>query len=189
MTERSHRTAVRRRDRMVEDDAWIAEFLRRTPVGVMATVAGGEPFLNSNLFVYDEARHAIYLHTARHGRTRDNVVSSRCVSFAAFALGRLLPAKTALEFSAEFESVTVFGEGTIVEDRDEARGAMELLMAKYAPHLRFGVDYGAITDEDLDRTTVFRISVEEWVGKKKQVEPDFPGAFVYTFSQATRTTS
>ena len=66
------RTALRRRDRGVEDEAWIRELLRESATGVLATVNDGQPFLNSNLFVYDEAEHAIWMHTASTGRTRSS---------------------------------------------------------------------------------------------------------------------
>ena len=42
-------------------------------MGVLATVHDGQPCVNSNIFAYDEERNAIYLHTARSGRTRDTV--------------------------------------------------------------------------------------------------------------------
>ena len=71
---------VRRSDRAVEDVAWIQNFLQRAPVGVLATASDGQPFINSNLFVYDQAAHAIYLHTARTGRTRSNVEAQRAAS-------------------------------------------------------------------------------------------------------------
>lgn len=173
------RTAVRRADRAVRDDAWIGDALRAAPVGVVATVANSQPFLNSNLFVYDEAAHAIYLHTARQGRTRANVEAHDQVAFTVFTMGRLLPASTALEFSVEYACVVVFGTGAIVTDRAEARRGLELLMDKYAPHLVAGRDYRPITDSELEQTSVFRIRIEEWVGKRKQVADDFPGAYRY----------
>ena len=52
-----------------------------------------------------------------------------------------------------------------------------MLLDKYAPHLRPDRDYRAITPEELKRTSVFRIDIEEWSGKLKIVEDDFPGAF------------
>ena len=52
-----------------------------------------------------------------------------------------------------------------------------MLLDKYAPHLRPGRDYRATTDEELTRTAVYRVDVETWSGKQKEVEPDFPGAF------------
>lgn len=171
-------TRMRRQDRAMED-GWIRTFLAAAPVGVVATVRDGQPFLNSNLFVYDESRHAIYLHTARSGRTRDNIEADGRVAFTAFEMGRLLPADEALEFSVEYAGVVAFGRATVVADADEAREGLQLLLDKYAPHLRPGRDYRPITADEMRRTSVMRIDVVEWSGKRKEAEPDFPGAFRY----------
>lgn len=106
--------------------------LAREAVGVLATASGEQPFLNGNLFVHDPAARAIYVHTARRGRTRSNAEANPRGCFHVFRLGRLLPADTALEFSAE---------------------------------------------EELDRTTVLRLAVEAWSGKRNAAPPDFPGAY------------
>lgn len=171
------RAALRRRDRGKDED-WIRSFLRAAPMGFLATVGeDGQPFLNSNLFVFDEERHCLYLHTHRTGRTRDNVAAHERVTFSAAAMGRLLPAPEALEFSVEYCGVVVFGRGTIVAEADEARHGLRVLLEKYAPHLRYGEDYRATTDDELKRTAVYRIDIEAWSGKQKEVEEDFPGAF------------
>ena len=138
---------------------------------------GGQPLVNTNLFVYDTGRHAIYIHTARTGLTRDSLSRPVPVCFSAFEMGRLLPADEALEFSVEFASVTAFGTGAVVEDPAEAREALQMLLDKYAPELRPGRDYRAITEGELKRTSVYRIDIEEWTGKLKLVEDEFPGAF------------
>lgn len=52
---------VRRADRAVTDKVWIRARLENAAMGFLATVSDGQPFLNSNLFVYDPAAHAIYL--------------------------------------------------------------------------------------------------------------------------------
>lgn len=171
------RSAVRRRDR-AKDEGWIRDWLRAASYGFLATVdEDGQPFLNSNLFVYDDERRCIYLHTHRTGRTRDNLGEPRKVAFAAAAMGRLLPAPEALEFSVEYAGVVVFGTGRVVEDPAEAKAALQMLLDKYAPHLEAGRDYRATTDDELKRTAVYRIDVESWSGKQKEVEPDFPGAY------------
>jgi len=171
------RSAVRRRDRG-KDDPWVAGFLAAAPFGFLATVGDeGQPFLNSNVYVYDEARHCIYLHTHRTGRTRENVDAAEKVAFSVAAMGRLLPAPEALEFSVEYAGVVVFGKGRVVDDPMEAREALQSLLDKYAPHLQAGRDYRPTTDEELTRTAVFRIDIEAWSGKQKEVETDFPGAF------------
>jgi nitroimidazol reductase NimA-like FMN-containing flavoprotein (pyridoxamine 5'-phosphate oxidase superfamily) len=161
------------------DDSWIREFLRDAAAGVLGTVSNGQPFLNSNLFVYDGAGHCIYIHTARTGRTRSNVESDERVAFTAFEMGRLLPADEALEFSVEYAGVVAFGRGRVVEDPSEAERALQLLLDKYAPHLRPYRDYRPISADELGRTAVFRVDIDAWSGKQKVVEQDFPGALVY----------
>jgi nitroimidazol reductase NimA-like FMN-containing flavoprotein (pyridoxamine 5'-phosphate oxidase superfamily) len=171
---------VRRSDRAVEDEAWIRALLRRVPFGTLATVAGDQPFVNSNLFVYDESAHAIYMHTANVGRTRHNVGENARVCFSVSEMGRLLPADTALNFSVEYAGVTAFGSAAIIDDQAEAMRALQLLLDKYFPHLRPGQDYRPVTADELARTAVYRIQIEQWSGKKKEAAADFPGAFWYS---------
>ncbi|MDX1438487.1 MAG: pyridoxamine 5'-phosphate oxidase family protein [Rubricoccaceae bacterium] len=171
---------MRRKDRAVTDESWIIRFLQTAPYGALATVHGDQPFINSNLFVYNVDKHVIYVHTAHVGRTVANVAThdeTAPVCFSVFNMGRLLPAERALEFSTEYEGVVVFGKATIVQDRNEAAEALQLLLDKYAPHLKPGRDYRPITDDELKRTSVFRISISSWTGKKKAVEANFEGAY------------
>ena len=171
------RSALRRRDRGKEEP-WVTDFMIQAPCGFMATVGeDGQPFLNSNLYFYDQERHCIYLHTHRSGKTRDNVEQVQKVAFSVAAMGRFLPAPEALEFSVEYAGVVAFGTGTIVEDADECRFALQAILDKYAPHLTPGEDYRPTTDDELKRTAVFRIDIETWSGKQKEVEEDFPGAY------------
>lgn len=153
--------------------------LRRAAVGVLATVNDGQPYINTNLFVFDQAADAIYMHTARAGRTRTNIESDARVCFSVSEMGRLLPADTALDVSVEYAGVVVFGRASVIADEGEAKRALEMLLKKYFSHLEYGKDYRAIQPAELARTAVYRIQIEEWSGKRKQVEENFPGAFWY----------
>jgi nitroimidazol reductase NimA-like FMN-containing flavoprotein (pyridoxamine 5'-phosphate oxidase superfamily) len=170
---------VRRADRGVDDESWLRAFLHQAPFAALATQQDGQPFVNSNLFVYDEANHAIYMHTARVGRTRANVEVHERVCLSISEMGRLLPADVALEFSVEYKGVTVFGTATVLTDETEQKYALQLLLDKYFPHLQPGEDYRPSTVEELRRTSVYRIDIEQWSGKQKKVEEDSPGAFLY----------
>jgi nitroimidazol reductase NimA-like FMN-containing flavoprotein (pyridoxamine 5'-phosphate oxidase superfamily) len=174
------RTHIRRQDRAITDDAWIRNFLHRAAEGIIATSVDGQPFLNARNFVYDPERHAIYMHGARSGRTPANIAANKRVCFACYEMGRLLPGERAVDFSVEHAGVVAFGEIVIVDDEAEARRALQLILDKYFPHLRPGVDYQPASAADLKRTAVFRIDIEEWSGKQKAVGPDFPGAFFYS---------
>lgn len=171
--------AIRRRDRAVTDEAWINELLHRAPVGALAIAAGGRPYVHTSLFVYDEDERAIYFHTARKGAARSAVEGDSQACFSVNELGRLLPADKALEFSCEFAGVTVFGEAAVVDDAETARHALQMLLDKYAPHRRPGRDYRPMTDAEVRRTSVYRLVITSWSGKKKEVEADFPGAYTW----------
>jgi nitroimidazol reductase NimA-like FMN-containing flavoprotein (pyridoxamine 5'-phosphate oxidase superfamily) len=169
---------VRRADREIRDEGWMHAFLHRAPMAALAMAsAAGQPFINSNLFAYDEANHCIYMHTARVGRTRVTVRQNEQVCLSVSEMGRLLPAAEAVEFSVEYAGVVVFGTAHVVTEAQEAARALQLLLDKYFPHLHAGRDYRPATAAELQRTTVYRITIESWSGKRKQVAADFPGAF------------
>ncbi|QPC83524.1 pyridoxamine 5'-phosphate oxidase family protein [Phototrophicus methaneseepsis] len=172
-------TAMRRSDRGVTEEAWIKHFLQQAAVGTLAMTYEGQPFVNTNLFIYDADAHCIYTHTARVGRSRAIIEANPRVCFSLMEMGRMLPADEALEFSVEYAGVTVFGEASIIEDMEEATRILQMLLDKYAPHLQAGEDYRPPVPEELKRTSVFCIRIEEWSGKKKEVADDFPGAFWY----------
>lgn len=172
-------TQVRRKDRAIEDEAWITAFLHRAPMGVLALSHEGQPFVNTNIFWFDEERHAIYFHTAVEGRTRAIVEANPRGCFSISEMGRLLPADKALEMSVEYKGVSAFGTVAIVEEDGETYHALQRLIDKYFPHLTPGVDYRPTVPEERKRTTVFRLDIAEWVGKQKRAPEDFPGAFWY----------
>jgi nitroimidazol reductase NimA-like FMN-containing flavoprotein (pyridoxamine 5'-phosphate oxidase superfamily) len=170
---------ARRKDRAIEDSQWIIDFLHRAPFGCFGFSLDGQPFINSNIFVYDEKKHAIYFHTAREGHTRSIMSKNSKACFSISEMGRLLPAKEALEMSVEYKGIAIFGEASVVEDEAEAYPAFQLLLDKYFPHLEAGRDYRATTPEEWNRTSLFRLDIASWSGKQKKADADFPGAFLY----------
>ncbi|TFH34696.1 MAG: pyridoxamine 5'-phosphate oxidase family protein [Anaerolineales bacterium] len=159
---------MRRPDRSIGDEAEITKLMQRARVGFIATTVDNQPYLNSNLFWFDETHHRVYFHTASTGRTRTNIEANPKVCFGLAEMGELLPADTALEFSTEYAGVTVFGQARIVDDADEAKFGLYGLLTKYFPDLKPGQDYRSITPEEIARTSVFAIEIESWSGKQKK---------------------
>lgn len=193
----------RRKDRS-KDEVWIRAFLHRAGAGVFVTVRDGVPYPVPMNFVYDASREVVYLHTGKAGRSRNNLdgagedgpaptsgsrdapeepkasppaASGAPAALCAYEMGRFLPADEALEFGVEYASVVVFGAGSVVEDPEEAEGALTLLMEKYAPHMQAGRDYRPVAPQEVRRTTVIRLDIQGWSGKEKAEGPDFPGAY------------
>jgi nitroimidazol reductase NimA-like FMN-containing flavoprotein (pyridoxamine 5'-phosphate oxidase superfamily) len=161
------RVDIRRSDRAMLDDSDIAAMLHQGQIAFVATCQGSQPFVIPNLYWYNANKHAIYIHTATDGRTHTNVENNPNVSLSVATMGKLLPADKAIEFSAEYRSVCVFGKARIVENEEEARLALQGLLDKYFPDHKSGEDYRPITRSEIHQTAVFAIEIEAWSGKQK----------------------
>lgn len=167
------------RKERAKDETWIKAYLHRVPFGMIATEFDGQPFIKPTLFVYEEADNAIYIHGALVGRMRTNLEANPRVSFSVAEMGRLLPADTAMEVGVEYASVVVFGKAEVLTDADQARHGLQLLLNRYFPNLKPGIDYREILPSELDITSVYRINIDSWSGKEDRAREDFPGAFYY----------
>ncbi len=161
-------TKIRRQDRAVTDDTWIADFLGEADYGVFATCKDGQPFTVARNFGYDPHKHVIYFHGARKGRTFENVGAGTPVNLNVSEMGELSVGKRAIDFGVNYKGVVVFGRLTVVEDLGEAKHGLQLLMDKHFPELKPGADYEPITDDDAKATAVFRVDIQAWSGKKKK---------------------
>ena len=168
---------MRRKDRE-KGEEFIKTLLHQAPFCTIANVYKDLPYAHANTFFYDEEKHVIYFHSAKEGRFIFNIADSSKACLSISEMGRLLPADEAMEFSVEYKGVVVFGNISVIEN-DEAEEALQKLLDKYFPHLKPGKDYKETTAADLERTAVYKMTIEKWTGKEKKVAEDFLGAFYY----------
>lgn len=173
------RNQVRREDYAVTDEKWIKAVLTQGAYGVLATSHDGQPFATPVNYVYVEEANALYFHGARVGRTRANMALNPRVCFNVSEMGRLTPAEKSSEFGVEYKSVTVFGDAELVADEKEMVDALLGLMVKYFPEHIPGEDYPLPLAEELKRSAVYKINIEEWSAKQQEEDGDYPGAFIF----------
>lgn len=146
---------MRRTDRQLsEQEAF--EILNEAEYGVLSTVSeDGAPYgvpLNFSLISGD-----IYFHSAEEGHKVENLKKNPKVSFCVVAEADVL----AEEFDIRYGSVIAFG--TCSKVLEEKRMALESLLQKYSPDFYSkGLDY---IEKNIDRTRVFKISVDGITGK------------------------
>ena len=160
-------------------NTWIKTLLERVPFGMIATECDGQPFIKPTMFVYDENEHAIYIHGATVGSMRTNIERNPRVSFCIAEMGRLLPSETAMEVGVEYGSAVIFGSIEVLTDGGQAEHALQMLLDRFFPQLKPGVDYRRILTEEVSQTAVYRIKIDSWSGKEARAREDFPGAFNY----------
>lgn len=161
---------AQRRREYAQDEGWIKEFLGRAQIGHVATRWDEQPFITPTNFWYDPEQNEIYFHSNIVGRVRANSERHPQVCFEAFEAGKLLPSNAALEFSFQYESVIAFGKIRVLEDLEERRLALYGLIRKYFPEMVPGEHYRPITDKELQRTSVYAISIQSWSGKRNWKE-------------------
>ena len=173
------RTDVRRKKSEMKDESQIKSLLHSAPFGHMASVHGSQPFLIPLIYVYVEEDHAVYFHGAPVGRTRANIELNPNVCFNVTRFGRVLLADTISKFNIEYNSATIFGKASRIDEHKEKEQILILLAEKFSPHFSYGEDYPKLSDDDIKTTAIFKIKIEEWSGKQNEEASDFKNAYTY----------
>ena len=117
-----------RRKGQLLNDADVARILDEGKSGVLALAGdGGYPYAVPLSYVYDDGR--IFFHGAKSGHKVDSVRRCPKASFCIVAADDVVPK----EYTTYFKSVIVFGKIRIIEDSEEAMGAVLKLATKYNP--------------------------------------------------------
>jgi len=160
------RAEVRRKDYELTDQEAIKQLLAEGDFGVLATSHEDQPYATPVNYVYIESDNALYFHGARVGRTRANMALNPKVCFNVPRMGELVPGEISSNFGVEYQSVTVFGRASLVTDEEKIVSVLLALMRKYFPDHVPGEDYPIPEADELKRTAVYRINIEEWSAKQ-----------------------
>ncbi|KFI51793.1 pyridoxamine 5'-phosphate oxidase family protein [Bifidobacterium biavatii] len=164
---------MRRADREIVDPAQIADIIDRCDIVDMAYVdAEGLTIVPLNFgYDYDSATGdlTLWMHSAPHGRKLDAIraAGNRLpVSFAMRTDCEVIEGRTACNWGETFTSIVGNGVASIVDDLDERRRGLQLLMAHQAhmPHVEF-------TDAQVNSVTVWKIA-STWLTAKAHAKPN-----------------
>lgn len=166
-----HRSDLRRTDRAITDPAQIKHLLAHGEFGVLATTHLDQPYATPVNYLYIEQDHALYFHGAQVGRTRANLALNPKVAFNISRMGNLYTGDRISSFGVEYQSVTVFGVAARLEDPKKIISVLLGLMQKHFPDYTPGEDYPLPEQEEITRTAVYQIRIEEWTGKQLRKDP------------------
>ncbi len=166
------KTEIRRTDRAITDRGELKSLLARGNYGVLSTVYQDQPFAIPVNYLYIEEDHALYFHGAHVGRTRANIAMNPKVCFTISEMGALFPGDRISDFGVEYQSVVLFGTAAKLHDEDKIVSVLLGLMGKYFPDHVPGEDYQLPQPDELKRTAVYQILIEDWTGKRLAEDED-----------------
>lgn len=118
---------MRRKNQQLSNEE-ATEILMSGETGVLG-VNGDDGYPYTVPLNYVFCDNKLYFHCAKSGHKLDSIQKDSRVSFCVIAKDRVIPEK----FSTSFQSVIVFGKAGILQDGEEKRRVLELLVQKYSP--------------------------------------------------------
>jgi len=149
---------MRRKDREITDRAAIEAILRRATVCRIGLVGKDGPYVVPMSFGYDAGR--LYLHSARDGRKLDLVREDPRVCFEVDLDVDVVRKENPCQWSLRYRSVVGFGRAVLVEDPEEKRRGLEVILRHH------GGDPSALPERSLDGVSLIRIEIREMTGKQ-----------------------
>ncbi|MDD3393719.1 MAG: pyridoxamine 5'-phosphate oxidase family protein [Anaerotignum sp.] len=105
-------------------------------------------------YSYEKEQLTLYFHSAKEGRKIDAIEKNGAVAFEMDCGHRLMEAQAACQYGYEFKSVIGQGTASLVEDPEEKKRALALLMKHQT-----GKDF-TFDDRMADSVAVIRLTVE-----------------------------
>jgi nitroimidazol reductase NimA-like FMN-containing flavoprotein (pyridoxamine 5'-phosphate oxidase superfamily) len=150
---------MRRSEREIESRADIDAVIRHCQVCRLGLADGDEPYVVPLCFGYDG--ETLYFHCAHEGRKVDIMRRNSRVCFEFDIVEQITEGATACGWGMRFQSVIGRGVASVVEDLEEKRRALALIMAQYAGDRPF-----EFPEDAVDQTAIVRVKIDSITGKQ-----------------------
>ena len=156
---------MRRKDREVTDKNQILDIIARCPVGRVAfTDSQGAFIVPVHMGYAWEEKLTLYFHSAPEGRKMSALTAHPQVFVEMDIHHGLQESANACGYSAYFESVMGTGQAALVEETEEKKKALNLLM-----RCQTGKDF-VFADKDVERVAVVKIVADSVTAKRRLKE-------------------
>jgi nitroimidazol reductase NimA-like FMN-containing flavoprotein (pyridoxamine 5'-phosphate oxidase superfamily) len=135
----------------------IESIIRSASVCRIALSDDGQPYVLPVCFGY--ADNTLYFHSAPRGRKLDILGKNNAVCCEFDVDQEIVPAEDACAWSVRYRSVVAFGRAFVVEDLEEQRQALDVILAHYGGRPR------AYPEATLQRTAVVKVEIQSMTAK------------------------
>lgn len=153
---------MRRKDREIKDKAEIERIIQNALVCRVALSDGDSPYVFPVCFGFKDG--TIYFHSAQEGKKIEILKKNNKVCFEMDIDTKLIEGEKGCEWGIRYSSVIGFGTASFVEDIEEKKKALHVLLAHYSDK-----SY-EFPEPSLDQVAIIKIRVESITGKMAALE-------------------
>ena len=149
---------MRRKDKEIRDAKDIEKIIRESLVCRIGMCDGEMPYIVPVCFGYKDK--VIYFHSAKEGKKIEVLKENNRVCFEFDTNVELLTSENPCKWSMRYRSVIGFGRAYFVEDEEEKKQALEIIMRNYSP------SDGSYNFERMGKILVVKIIIDSMTGKQ-----------------------
>ena len=149
---------MRRKDKEISDASGIIAIIKKATVCRLGMVNGAKPYIVPLSFGYQD--NVLYFHGALKGQKIDFIKENPNVCFEFDIAAEALSDDGACDWSMKFQSVIGYGTAAFIEDLDEKRQALGIIMAQYSDkEFEF-------PEKQVNATAVIKVGIKSMTGKQ-----------------------
>ena len=150
---------LRRKEKEITDKSEIESIIRKSLVCRLGILDEGLPYIVPLCFGYDNG--ALFFHSAKEGRKIEILKKNNQVCFEFDIAAEVQPGgRKACAWGMRYRSVIGFGKALFIEDPDERRKALDVIMRQYADG---DFEY---SEKSFEKALVIKVEIESITGKK-----------------------
>ena len=149
---------MRRKEKEISDKTIMESIILRSSVCRLALSEDGRPYIVPLCFGYKD--NTLYFHSAREGKKLDILRKNKRVCFEFDIDHEIVEADDACGWGMKYQSVIGFGKGSIIDDLEKKRKALDIIMQHYS---RSSYEF---PDSKVKKTVIIKVEIEHMTGKK-----------------------
>ena len=151
---------MRRKDKEITDKSEIEAIICQSLVCRLAMADGDRPYVVPLCFGYKD--NTLYFHSAGEGQKIQILKRNNRICFEFDGNLEVRAGKGACDWGMQYRSVIGFGSASFIEDDDEKRRALDVIMAQYADG---PFEY---SEKNFKKALVIKVEIESMTGKKSK---------------------
>ena len=149
---------MRRKEKEITDKSEIESIIRKSLVCRLGLADDGSPYIVPLCFGYKD--NSLYFHSAKEGRKIEILKRNNDVCFEFDDNLEVQAGKAACDWGMKYRSVIGYGRASFIEDPEEKRKALDVIMAQYADG---DFEY---SEKLFEEALVIKVDISSMTGKK-----------------------